>query len=167
MLKWFGALLDRIYAVIGAVVFAQIPLFIQQYSQQLVGREAELRFQVMAMRQSAALSGKTLEELIAKFLVNPDIDVVRQGELMKAIVSRWEGLSSSLFSLQNSNVFDRPFVFILHMNGDAFRSTFENFSFGLPLTVEGGIYAFIGLLAGFGLFAALRKLVRVCSRVFT
>lgn len=63
MFKWIGGLMDRACAVVGAVVFAQAPLFMQQYSQQLIGRTAELKLQVDGMKQAANLSGKTLEQL--------------------------------------------------------------------------------------------------------
>lgn len=156
-MRWIGGVIDRVCAVICAVLFAQIPLFVQQYSQQLIGRVAELRLQVAGMKQAAAVSGKTLEGLIAKFLSNADPDIVRQGELMDGLVQRFNGMSQALNSLQNSSVMERPFVFVAHLNGETFMSTLHNFTIGIPLTVEGGVYGLIGIVIGFCLFSAIRR----------
>ena len=112
MLNWVGGLFDRICAVIGAVLCGQAPLFMQQYAQQLVGREAELHAQVDAMRKAASLSGKTLQQFIAKFITNSDSDIVHQGQLMQKLVDRWQSFTDALSALQNSTVFERPFVFL-------------------------------------------------------
>lgn len=157
MLKCVGALFDRACAVIGAVVFAQLPLFISQYQHQLTGREAELRLQVDAMRQAAGLSGKTLVQFIKKFTSNSDADFILQGELMQSMVDRWHSLNEALSSLQGSTVIGRPFNFLMHLNAEAFSSTFKNYTFGLPLTIEGGIYALFGMVVGYLFFSGIRK----------
>ncbi len=166
MLKWVGAMLDRVFAVVFAIVFAQMPLFIQQYSQQLVGRVAELQLQVESMKQSATLSGKSLEQLITRFLSHTDPDIARQGELMSASLERWNSLLHALDTLQNSNALQKPFAFLLHLNFNTFKSTWHHYSMGLPLTLEGGVYAFIGIIVGYGFFACLMKLIKMATAPF-
>lgn len=158
LLKWLGGLMDRAFAVLGALLFAQAPLFMQEYTQQLIGREAELKLQVEGMRRAASATGKTLEAFINKFAVSGDSDIASQGEAMQGMVSRWYHLSDALSSMQNSNLWGRPFAFVYHLNGDAFSSTLANFHPGLPMSLEGGIYALIGIIFGFFVFAVLRKL---------
>lgn len=169
MLKWLDGLMDRIFAVIGAVILAQAPLFMQQYVHQLIGREAELRLQVDAIKHAANLSGKTLEELTRKFIENSDIDIARQGEVMLSMVTRWHNLSDALTAMQESSLWSRPIVFIHHLNADAFWSTLNTFKMGLPLNLEGGIYALIGIVAGYFSFAILRgigrKIGNSCKRI--
>jgi Protein of unknown function (DUF2937) len=157
MFKWLTGLLDRAFSVIGALIFAQAPLFMQEYTQQLVGRTAELHMQVNAMRQAASLSNKSLEQLMQKFMENPDLDVVRQGEMMHALIGRWQQLSEALAAMQGSTLWGRPFAFLFHLNGDAFSSTFQHFRLGLPLNAEGGIYALLGMACGYLLFLGLKK----------
>lgn len=170
MLKWLGGLMDRVFAVAGAVIFAQLPLFMQQYTQQLVGRESELRMQVDAMRHAASITGKTLEQIIGKFLASSDVDFVNQGEVMLSLVGRWHSLSESLTAMQRSSVWERPFAFIAHMNLDTFKSTVSHFTMGIPINAEGGIYALIGIAVGYLVFAAVRKVWRkitaACMRPF-
>lgn len=163
MFRWLGGLMDRICAVAGAIVCAQAPLFMKQYTQQLVGREAELRMQVDAMRNAAAISGKTLEQLINKFLTNPDADFAHQGEVMQNLVTRWHGLFDALNAMESSPFWERPFTFAYHLNTDIFKSTLSNFTFGIPMTVEGGIYAVAGIALGYGLFALVRS---ACRRLY-
>lgn len=157
MIRWIAGLMDRCFAVVGAIVFAQVPLFMQQYIQQLIGRTSELSLQVEGMRHAASLSGKTLEQLTKKFIESADLDVARQGELMLAIVKRWRNVSDALSAMKNSSVWSRPFAFLYHLDTDAFSSSFDHFKIGLPLNLEGGVYALAGVAAGYLVFAFLRK----------
>lgn len=158
MIRWIGGLMDRVCAVAGAVIFAQAPLFMKQYTQQLISRESELGMQVEAMRNAAGISGKTLDQLIQKFLSNPDPDFIHQGEVMLALLGRWRNLSESLSAMQNSTIWERPFAFAFHLNAEVFSSTLANFTFGIPMTTEGGIYALAGIVVGYGIFAIIRKI---------
>lgn len=157
MFKWIGGLIDRIFAAAGGVLFSQAPLYMKQYAQQLSGHVAELRYQVDAMRQAATNSGKTLEQFIQKFVDSNDIDFVRQGDIMSAMVNRWYSITEALVALQDSSVFTRPFVFIKHMNWDIIKSTWSQYVFGIPLTLEGLIYAVLGIIFGFCVFFGIRK----------
>lgn len=136
----------------------QAPLFIHQYTQQLTGREAELRLQIDAMQRAAKLSGKTLEQFVQKFLSSPDQDFALQGELMQAMTMRWHHLSEAVQAFQNSALWERPLTFIFYFHTDIAASTLQHFAFGLPLTIEGAIYAFLGIIFGYLLFIGLRKI---------
>lgn len=160
MLKWLGGLLDRSFAVAGAVVFAQAPLFMQQYTQQMIGRAAELNLQVDSLRKSAGLSGKTIEQLSQKFMANSDPDIMRQGEMMMATVGRWHNITDGLAAMQDSSIWGRPAAFLYHLNSEAFISTLHEFRMGLPLNMEGGVYALLGVVTGYLVFAIFRNIFR-------
>lgn len=164
MLRLLGGLMDRVCAAAGALLFSQAPLFMQQYTQQLVGREAELRLQMNGMQQTAAISGKTLEQLIQKFIDSPDSDFHRQGEMMQSLVSRWHHLSDALLAMQTSSTWTRPFEFFYYLDLDVARSTVKSFAFGLSFSSEGMTYALIGLMAGYLAFSVLRKLWQISAR---
>lgn len=157
MFRWISGLVDRIFAAAGGVLFSQAPLYMKQYAQQLSGHAAELRYQVDAMRQAATNSGKTLEQFIQKFVDSNDVDFVRQGDIMSAMVNRWYHTTDALASLQDSTVYSRPFVFMKNMNWDIVKSTWSHYVFGLPFTIEGLIYAVIGIIFGFIIFFGIRK----------
>lgn len=159
MFKWLVTLLDRLFAVAGALVFSQAPLFIHQYSLQLEGHQAELHLQINAMSQAALQTGKTLDQYIHKFISSSDDDFQLQGEIMQAMVVRWNHLSKTLSSLQESSLFQRPFVFLQHVDAEIVKSTANNFQLGIPLNAEGACYAIIGVIFGFLTFFIIRKIV--------
>lgn len=162
--EMISRLFDRIFVIIGAFAGSQIPTFIQQYSQQLVGHIDELQYQVKAWQQLATLSGKPLDEYIQKFSSHADLDFSRQGQLMEAMIHRLNDLSLSMKLLQESSFWSRPFVFVSHVNGDIFQSTLHTFVPQMTLTLEGIFYTFVGLVFG---YAVYRLLARVVSRILT
>ncbi|MBS4168396.1 DUF2937 family protein [Parachlamydia sp. AcF125] len=160
MHKWIGGIIDRLCVVCGALLFSQIPSFIQQYSQRLAGHVAELKIQTTALAQAAHLSGKTIDQLIAKFLASGDPDFIRQGELMQHTFVRFHHLSTALAHLQESNAFSRPFIFFSQLDPAIAEGTFKDFAFGVSLTIEGGIYALGGMIIG----ALSYRLLSFCGR---
>lgn len=150
--------LDRLFAVAGALLVSQVPLFIQHYTQQLSGHVSELHHQVEIMRATALKSDKTLEQFIQKFLGSSDIDFVRQGEIMQTMVHRLNSLSESFLSLKNATVFTRPFTFLGQVNMDIANSTLQSFSIGIPLNMEGLTYALVGIVIGYLIFLCIRNL---------
>lgn len=151
MFKWIGGLLDRVCAVAGALVFSQAPLFIQQYKQQLSGHVSELQLQVEVMRQTAMQSGKTLEQFIKKFIDNSDPDFSRQGEIMKTMVDRWHQLSDGFTALNSASILTKPFAFMTHFNLSIAKEAAHSYTLGIPLNLEGLVYAIAGI--GFGYMA--------------
>jgi len=164
MWKWIINALDRVFAVIGALVFSQAPMFMQQYQQQLAGHVAELQIQIDKMKAVAMNSGKNLESYIEKFTSNSDLDFMRQGELMQKMTDRYRDFSETLLSLNQSSAFTRPFVFISNMYSDIATSTFKTFNFGLEFSLEGLIYALVGIFLGFSIFAGIKRFFRLFSR---
>lgn len=167
MIKIIGGLLDRIFAVIGALLFSQVPVFMQQYTQRLAGHVAELSIQIEKMRQAASLTGKTLQQYVQKFMSASDPDFARQGVIMNEMTHRWQNLSEGLTAMQNASAVTRPFAFGYHLNLDIFKNTFQSFDLGLVFTVEGFIYALIGIAAGYLAFWSIRKLGIMLLNVFT
>jgi len=158
MLKYLGSFADRIFAVFGAILLAQAPLFMDQYTLQLAGRTSELQIQVEAMRHAATQSGKTLEQFVHKFIASGDVDFMHQGELMLSLINRLRTLSEALVAMQESSLIERPVAFLLHLKPDIFKSAAQNFSFGLPLTYEGGAYALAGIFIGCLVFAIVKRI---------
>ena len=158
MKEWLPKIIDRICAVVGALLFMQFPLFAQQYSQRLSGHLEELRYQVGLMNGIAVQSGKTLQEFILKFAHNSDIDVGRQGELMEMMVTRLGNLNQALYSLNHSTVFTKPFTFIYYSDWEIFKSTMASYKLGIPISIEGLVYGMIGIFVGYFTFSALSAL---------
>ncbi len=170
MLGWVGKLIDRLFALVGAFLFLQAPLFINSYTQQLAGHVAELQIQVDSMKKVGAQSQKTLEQYIGKFLTSSDQDFNLQGKLMQEMMSRWEQFNEALASLQQSTLWERPFAFVKHFNWNIAKATLKSYEIGIPLTLEASAYACIGLVAGILCFWVIKKTVKLvflpCKKIF-
>lgn len=157
---WVDGVLDRIFCLIGAFVILQLPLFIHEYTLVLKGHIDELGFHIQLIRDAAARSDKTLEEYIQKFMKSGDLDFMRQGEIMQTLNGRLHDMTYSLNAIQESSVWSRPFVLFSNWQSEIAHSTWGMFQFGLPLTLEGFVYAFVGLVLGFCFYHLLTSFFR-------
>lgn len=163
-MTWIGGLLDRIFAAAGALLFAQLPMFMLQYTQQLAGRAAELNRQISSLKQISMMNGKSLNEYIHKFIATGDPDFVQQGELMQKMIQRFSYLSQAENDMSEASPLTQLFVFLRHFDSDIAKMTFTYFKFGIPLSVEGLIYGLIGLGFGCMLFHLLARSVNALKR---
>lgn len=155
LLSTGNGFLDRALCVGGALVFSQAPEFIQQYLQRLGGHVDEARRQVAQFRQVADQSGLTLDRLIAQTQLNADPAVARLSTVMSSAAVRLDTLESAQNSMVQSSLFERPFVFLRHVDPDIARSTWSVFKPALPTTAEGLLYALVGMLLLLSLYHGL------------
>jgi hypothetical protein len=148
--RMIGRMIDYCFAVAGAVLLCQFPLFIQQYMLLLTGHLSESRLQFKVLEETAAMSNKTVAEYIHKFAMSPDLDFIHQAQWMQSIQTRAESLGQAYATLQEASIWSKPFVFLFHFDRSIFAETVHAFSFGLPMTLEGLIYAICGI--GLGAF---------------
>lgn len=162
---WLVDLLDRIFAAISALLFAQLPLFMQQYQQQLLGHVAELNIQVNAVSEVAAASGKTLPQYIHRFLVSGDSDFMQQGQLLHNMVERSLSLAQASQSLLHASAFEKPLLFVKYLNWDIASSTVRYFQPGLPFSTEGFLYGFVGILFGYATCLGMKRFLKFLYRL--
>lgn len=167
MNEWFPKLIDRIFALITALIFLQIPLFIQQYTQRLAGHLDELRYQVSLISEVSTQSGKTLQEFISKFVHSADFDFARQGDLMQAMVERLDKLNNSYLGLHHATLLKKPFIFLYYSDWEIVKSTFRSFKVGIPLSIEGIIYGVVGLVVGYFAFTLITRAFYGLKRAFS
>lgn len=158
--------MSRVFILLGALLFSQLPLFISAYTQQLYGRIAELRLQKEALLKIAGQSGKTLEQYIYKFLSSTDSDFHGQGEWMQSSLTRLQSLTSSLYNLESATLWKKPFIFLKTFNIDIAKATLNHFTVGLPLNLEGALYAVTGALFGWMVFYCLKQLLKALALPF-
>lgn len=145
-LRLFDSLTDRILCVVGAILFSQGPEFMQQYLQRLGGHLDEARRQLAIFQKTATQAGLSLEQFIQRTATNADLDVARLGGVMTDAVDRVTSLQSAHDSLLHSALWERPFVFVRHIDAGIARATGAVYQPAVPTTVEGLIYAFAGML---------------------
>ncbi len=149
-------LLDRIFSVAGALVLSQFPEFMKQYYVALSGAFAEAARNLEVFRAQAQLVGKSLEELIDKHLRSTDPDFQATGRAMQSAVERYEDYAAAHAALGDASVWTKPFVFFA--NFDAGLMKYYDFTPGVPLSIEGAVYAFFGILLGLGVYHLFRSL---------
>lgn len=159
-MHFIGNLFDRILVVLFALLFLQMPLFMQQYSHQLAGHVAELSDQLLQMEKNAARSGKSVKQWVEKFKSHQDQEIALQGETMQRTLSRYQTFSSSLSSLTAATALTRPFVFLRHLDPGIAASTFDHFQPGLTFSYEACLYALGGVLLATGVCSLIRGLFR-------
>ncbi len=146
------SLLDRVLCVLGAVGLSQAPEFFQQYLQRLGGHLDEARRQLASFENVARQSGITLQQLIDTTRAQPVEPVARLGNVIAETQSRVEALAAAEAALRNASVWDRPFVFVAHVDASIAARTWEVFKPAVPVTLEGLVYAGVGMVMALGLY---------------
>jgi hypothetical protein len=156
-------LLDRTLCVAGAVIFSQAPEFMQQYLQRLGGHLDEARRQLEQFKKVAAQSGLSLEQFIAQTNANADHAVAKLGGVMSEAGARVDHLETAQVAIQNASPLSRPFVFLQHVDSEIARATWTIYQPAVPTTLEGALYALLGMAVLLTIYYGLIK--APCSRV--
>jgi hypothetical protein len=152
---------DRIFAVAFAILFAQFPQFVAQYIQRLGGHIDELARIVNRYRESAKEVGKTLEQFIDTHLQSNTPDFVHSGRIMIENLTRLTNMTTALADLKNSSVFAKPFIFFGHIDLSIAKGTLSSFVPGIPTTLEGALYACIGIIFGMIIYFLVKSIARL------
>jgi hypothetical protein len=145
-LSVFDSLTDRILCVAGAVLFSQGPEFMQQYLQRLGGHLDEARRHLAAFQKTADQAGLTLERFISQTAANADPAVAKLSGVMTDAISRVNSLQAAHDALLHAALWERPFVFLRHLDPGIARATGAVYQPAVPTTAEGLIYAFAGMV---------------------
>jgi len=151
-LRIFDSLIDRILCVAGAVLFSQGPEFMQQYLQRLGGHLDEARRHLAAFTSAATDAGFILDKYIAQTAANPDPGVARLAKVMNDTVDRVDALFSAHDALLHASLWERPFVFLRHLDLGIARATATVYQPAVPTTAEGLVYALAGMLVFLALY---------------
>ncbi len=139
-------LLDRVLCVAGAVLFSQMPEFMQQYLQRLEGHLDEARLELGRFRDAAAQSGMSLDQLVAGTAQNPDPAMGKLGGVIRLAVARADELAASDAALRQASALTRPFVFLRHVDLGIARATLAIYRPAVPTTAAGLAYAGLGII---------------------
>ena len=145
-------LIDRLVCVVGAVLFSQLPEFIQQYLQRLGGHLDEARRQLEQFQAVAAKAGLTFRQLVANSLASTEPTVARFGGVMRDTADRVDALAAADGAIRHASMFTRPFVFLRHIDLSVAHATWTIFRPAVPTTVEGMVYAACGVLLGLAFY---------------
>ncbi len=147
--------LDRVFSMAGAVIFSQIPRLIDQYTDVLSGALFESSKMVESITRRAGEIGRSIEEFIGKHLNSQDPDFIASGKIMQESLERYDRYKEALDAITSANIFYKPFAFFYYLDWELFKTV--RFTPGIPLTVEGGMYAVTGLAFGFLFYNVILK----------
>jgi len=146
ILSFFGKITDRVFVLIFALILLQTPLFISQYLNTLSGALYESEKTIKSIRKSAKKTNKTLEQFIKKHIDNADKDFHESGLNMQKQNERYKSYKTAFTELSKSSIWFKPIAFIKSLDYELFKIT--RLTPGIPFSLEGAIYGFIGLLLG-------------------
>lgn len=148
------SLLDRVLCVVGAVGLSQAPEFFQQYMQRLGGHLDEARLVMNRYEFVARESGISVRELIDTTRAQAAAPVARLGDVIAESQARLEALTVAETALREANLWERPFVFLRHVDWDIAGRTWDVFKPAVPVTLEGLVYAGAGMVLALVLYQA-------------
>lgn len=155
--RFLDSLLDRSVSLAGAFVLCQFPHFKILYLQRLGGHVDELSRIVKAYAIAAQSAGLSLEKFIAKHLSSNVQEFNASGRIMSENVDRLKDLSEGLKAIKGASPEFSLLEFLRHINLDIARETMKTFTPGLPLTIEGLVYAGIGLVLAMVVYWIIKK----------
>ena len=85
---------------------------------------------------------------------------------MTESITRVDTLETAQSAIQHASLWTRPFVFLRHLDPAIARATWGIFQPAVPTTLEGLVYALLGMLVLLGVyhFGIKYPVVRLCSR---
>ena len=148
-----GRILDGLVAIVGATGFAQFPAFYQQYLQRLGGRLDQARQDVARTLADATAEGKTLEAYIRDLGESGSAAAAQAAQRELERVDNLNALQSAYAALSDAEVWQRPLVFTQHFRPGVAEDAMEAFQPAFPVSLEGLVYAAVGMILGLILLA--------------
>lgn len=151
---WIGNKLDSlagtIIAVVTGVSSLQVPAFMHAYLQRLGGHLDEARLGLTAIKNGQV--GSTIDEAVLR------------ERLTLASQERVEYLESAQTAITHSGPFTQPISFVTHMDNDIALATLQAFTPSLPLDIPSLVFAMVGIILGWLLWAGIKSPARLIRR---
>lgn len=160
LFRSFGELIDRLVCIVIAILFAQAPLYIEQYVHVLSGAlaEAKLSYEDIKLRASMLIPPMTVEEFIAHHLNNEDAVFQTSGQHYQEQVLHYENYTASYEQLSTCSLWAKPFIFLKYKEAHLIEAL--HYKPGLPFSTEGFAYLLVGACLGLILVSLVRALFR-------
>jgi hypothetical protein len=104
------------------------------------------------------------QQALIRYEASEDDFLAGRGTSMAATFARFEQLSTTLGRIQNANAAERFQLLPAYLDTDIGRRTLENYQPGLPVTMEGVLYAGGGFLLGYLVLSGLWRFLMLPFR---
>lgn len=142
------------------ISLSQFPEYTQQYEQRLGGAVDELRAIVSDFDASAVRAGLSREEALAVYDEAGHDFLVDRGRDMRTVFARYERLSAHMNDIANASSLERLTDMARYYDPEIGARALEAYSPAVPVTPEGLTLGGAGVVAGYGILAAIFALVR-------
>ncbi len=127
-----------------AVLFSQLPEFVQQYRQRLGGAIDELTKIVTAFDSDATAQGMERKVALERLSGNPDPLAAKRGERMMETITRFVRLERQRRAFETSGPVLRMVEFARDFDSEVAEGAYEDFEPAIPVTIEGLVSAIVG-----------------------
>lgn len=139
------SLIDKIFFAIGAIVFLQLPHFIDQYTQRMGGYAASQKEQIKEYQVIADQHFEgDLQAYMERLQQNTDPAVSTSADQIANRLIKAVSIEKELMVYEQEPLWYQLPYFITHMRMDLARGTAQNFSPGLPINLWAWGYGLIG-----------------------
>ena len=163
--KFLDSIFDRVLAVVGGLLLAQVPAFMTAYMQRLEGHVDEAQrniasWQVIADRVHMG----DLNKLMESYQASEQVEVSEAGNKMAFDVTRLEELQKARNAIANASVWERGLIFSWHMDQEIAGATAREFVPNLPLDPQSIVYGLLGLLLALSIYQGSKAGIRGIGR---
>ena len=163
-LRMIGRFIVGLAALFGAVVSSQFPEFSAQYRQRLGGALEELRVIVSEFEASAARSGLTRDDALARFGETGEPFLQEQGTSTGTAIRRFESLASQRERLETASPVMRPVVVLSGADRRVLEGAWQDYEPAVPVTPSGFVWAALGFFLAGGLVSLFRQVFGALGR---
>lgn len=138
-------LLDKVCFTVGAIVFLQLPHFIEQYTQRMGGYAAS---QAEQIQEYQAIADEHFEGDIENYRLrleqNADPAIAESAQQISKRLKTALSIDKDLQVFEHQPLWYQVPYFITHMKMDLVKGTAKNFSPGLPINLWAWGYGLMG-----------------------
>jgi len=124
--------------------FAQAPEFMQHYYQRIGGAVDELDRVVQHFDEDSRRSGYDRASALSVMANNSEQLIRDQAVRMNETVARLDRLRKQQRSLKEGSAFERFATFVASYDPSLAQRTWDAYTFALPLSGDGILFAFVG-----------------------
>ncbi|RMG70709.1 MAG: DUF2937 family protein [Bacteroidetes bacterium] len=157
-----GSLVDRLICVAFAVVLAQAPVYMAQYIDVLSGAQMEAGKVYEELSVAARAFDLEVDPYLDKLAENADPMVRSNAEVQQNSVRRYRRYTEALKALRDRSAWVRPFMLMRHYDPSIHAAM--DFEPNVPLTIEGAVYAGLGVLLALMVMAFFKWLAGLIFR---
>jgi|SRR6266487_3200308 hypothetical protein len=133
-----------VFAIVPALLFAQIPEYMQQYYQRIGGAVDELDRIVQHFDEDSRRSGYDRASALGLMANNSERLIRDQALRMNENIARLDRLRKQQQTMREGSAFERFATFVTSYDPPLAQRTWDAYKFGLPLSVDGIVFALVG-----------------------